>query len=79
MIVPESSIAYRSEVTGVYVVDKKGIPALRQVKVGRQTPEGKVRILAGLDSGEIVAVDPVHAAVLLKTHQQKINEEESHD
>ncbi len=79
LVVPESSIAYRSEVTGVYVVDEKGIPTLRQVKVGRITPEGKVRILAGLDSGEIVAIDPVHAAVLLKTHQQKLNEEASHD
>ncbi|GAA0400950.1 efflux RND transporter periplasmic adaptor subunit [Cocleimonas flava] len=74
LVVPESSVAYRSEVTGVYVVDEKGIPTLRQVRVGRRTPDGKVRILAGLDSGEIVAIDPVHAAVLLKTHQQKLHE-----
>jgi len=79
LVVPASSVAYRSEVTGVYVVDKKGIPTLRQVRVGRQTPDGKVRILSGLDSGEIVAIDPVHAAVLLKTNQLKLNEEASHD
>ena len=79
LVVPASSIAYRSEVTGVYVVDEKGIPTLRQVRVGRQTPDGKVRILSGLDSGEIVAIDPVHAAVLLKINQQKLNEEASHD
>ena len=53
---------------------KKNKLTLRQVKVGRQTPDGKVRILAGLDSGEIVAIDPVHAAVLLKTNQQMLNE-----
>ena len=69
LVVPASSIAYRSEVTGVYVVEENKL-TLRQVKVGRQTPDGKVRILAGLDSGEIVAIDPVHAAVLLKTNQQ---------
>ena len=79
LVVPASSIAYRSEVTGIYVVDEKGLPTLRQVRVGRQTPDGKVRILSGLDSGEIVAIDPVHAAVLLKTNQQKLNEEASHD
>ncbi len=79
LVVPATSIAYRSEVTGVYVVDEKGIPTLRQVRVGRQTPDGKVRILSGLDSGEIVAIDPVHAAVLLKTNQLKLNEEASHD
>ncbi len=79
LVVPESSIAYRSEVTGVYVVNDKGIPILRQVRLGRQTPEGKVRILAGLEPGEVVATDPVHAAVLLKTHRQQLNEETSHD
>jgi multidrug efflux pump subunit AcrA (membrane-fusion protein) len=66
LVVPESAIAYRSEVTGIYVIDDKGIPSLRQVRLGKITNDGKIRILSGLDAGEKIATDPVHAAVYLK-------------
>ncbi len=79
LVVPASAIAYRSEVTGVYVINSNGTPRLRYVRVGSQTPEGTVYILAGLDEGEIVALDPVHAAVVLKTSQQKLKEEASNE
>jgi len=79
LVVPASAIAYRSEVTGVYVINSNGTPRLRHVRVGRQTPEGTVHILAGLDEGEIVALDPVHAAVVLKASQQKLKEEASNE
>lgn len=71
LVVPATAIAYRSEVTGIYVMDKNNIPMLRQVRLGRTTAEGKIRVLAGLSSGETIATDPVHAAVFLKTHRLK--------
>jgi len=65
-VVPASAIAYRSEVTGIHVVDEKGIPVLRQLRLGKMTSDGKIRVLAGLDAGEKIALDPVHAAAELK-------------
>ena len=66
LVVPETAIAYRGEVTGIYVINDKAMPSLRQVRLGKITNDGKIRILAGLDTGEIIATDPVHAAVFLK-------------
>ncbi|MEE9445042.1 MAG: efflux RND transporter periplasmic adaptor subunit [Cocleimonas sp.] len=70
LVVPMSAIAHRSEVTGVYVVDQNSnMPALRQVRLGSITADNKVRVLSGLDEGETIALDPVHAAVYLKQKQ----------
>jgi len=66
LVVPATAVAYRSEVTGLYVIDEKGLPSLRQVRLGKLTNDGKIIILAGLDAGEKIALDPVHAAVYLK-------------
>jgi len=70
LVVPMSAVAHRSEVTGIYVVDQNSnLPALRQVRLGSITVDNKVRVLAGLDEGETIALDPVHAAVYLKQKQ----------
>lgn len=69
LVVPESAVAYRSEVTGIYVVDEAGQPHLRQVRLGNKTGDGKVVVLAGLDEGETVALDPVAAGIYLKRQQ----------
>lgn len=66
LTVPASAIAYRSEVTGVYVVDDEGIPHLHQVRLGRTSGDGKTQILAGLDGGEKIALNPTQAAVYYK-------------
>ena len=66
LVIPESAVAYRSEVTGVYVVDENNVPILRQIRLGKLVSGGKIRVLAGLDEGEQVALDPVHAALNLK-------------
>ncbi len=71
LVVPASAIAYRSEVTGVYVIDENNLPRLRQVRLGKHTADGKIQILSGLSSGEVVAIDPTHAAVYLKTKRLK--------
>ena len=51
----------RAELTGVYVVDAKGVPQLRQVRLGRALGDG-VEVLAGVAAGERVATDPQAAA-----------------
>jgi len=45
----------------VYVVDKQGHPQLRQVRLGRKLGEN-VEVFAGLQAGELVALDPIAAA-----------------
>lgn len=61
VFVPAKAIVRRAEMTGVYVVDAKGKPALRQVRLGRAT-EDSFEVLAGLSAGEQVATDPQAAA-----------------
>ncbi len=60
LLVPGTAIVRRSEVTAVYVVDKDGRPALRQVRTGTRFGD-RVEILAGLAAGEHVALDPLAA------------------
>lgn len=59
--VPAKAVVKRSELLAVYVVNKQGKPQLRQVRLGRKQGE-TVEVLAGLQSGEMVAVDPIAAA-----------------
>ena len=66
LVVPATAIAYRSEVTGVYVMDDDNMPHFRQIRVGKYVSGDKIRVLSGLEAGEKVALDPVHAAVFLK-------------
>lgn len=68
LTVPVAAVVHRSEVTGVYVVDKDGQLSLRHVRLGRRTAD-RVVVLAGLRVGERVALDPVAAGVALK-HQR---------
>jgi len=69
LVIPHDAVAYRSEVTAVYVINQDGIPLLRQVRLGRLTDDDKIVVLAGLEAGEKVAIDPSHAAVFLKQKQ----------
>ena len=62
LLVPADAIVYRSEVTGVYVM-QKDLPQLRQVRIGNRFGD-QIEILAGLDSGERIALDPVAAGIL---------------
>ena len=63
LMVPRSAVVHRSEVTGVYVVDDKGVPRLRQVRLGEAADENYVEVLAGVRPGERVALDPVRAGM----------------
>jgi len=63
LMVPREAVLRRSEVTAVYVVDEKGEPRLRQVRVGTASDEKSVEVLAGLRAGEKVALEPVKAGM----------------
>jgi RND family efflux transporter MFP subunit len=54
--VPRSAVLRRSEVTAVYVLDEKGLPRLRQVRLGERFG-ADVQVLAGLQPGEQVVLD----------------------
>lgn len=61
ILVPAKAVIKRSELMAVYVVDKQGRPQLRQVRLGRQQGEN-IEVFAGLQAGELVALDPIAAA-----------------
>ena len=61
LMVPREAVFRRSEITGVYVVGASGRPQLRQVRIGSAEDSKGVEVLAGVRSGERVALDPVRA------------------
>ncbi len=65
VLIPSSSVVYRGEVTGVYILND-GSVSLRQIRVGRSFASGHIEVLAGLDAGETVAQDPILAGIALK-------------
>ena len=64
LLVPRQAVVRRSEVTAVYVVGADGAPRLRQVRLGEAADEKSVEVLAGLEPGERVALEPVRAGFL---------------
>lgn len=77
--VPEKAVVVRSEVIGVYVINKEGQPSLRQVRLGRKLDNENISILAGLDAGETIALDPVQAAIYLKQQSTQTAENKAHE
>lgn len=75
LTVPQQAVVFRSEVTGVYVVDKDGKLTFRHIRLGEKLADNRVAILAGLDQKEQIAIDPIAAGAALK--QQMQNSEES--
>ncbi len=66
LVVPATALLRRGELTGVYVVTAKGESvqgfALRAVRTGATHGDG-VEVLAGLKTGDQVALDPVRAGL----------------
>ncbi len=70
LAVPEKAVARRGELAGVYRLKGKEIEFL-QVRTGRPLGNGLVEVLAGLQEGDVVALDPLKAAILLKEQHAK--------
>jgi RND family efflux transporter MFP subunit len=60
--VPASALLRRGELTAVYVA-RDGRFTLRAVRVGGETADGRVAVLAGLAAGEAVAMDAQRAGL----------------
>jgi len=65
MRLPSQAIVRRSELQAVYIVKDNNV-SLRQIRLGKTNTDNTVDILAGLDAGEMIALDPVRAGVYLK-------------
>lgn len=74
LLVPAQAVVHRSELTAVYVVKDQHVH-LRQVRIGRRQGDS-VEILAGVNAGEQVALDPIQAGIYLKEQNQKVNREQ---
>lgn len=71
LTVPATAVLRRGEVTAVYVPAGDGRLALRQLRLGDAVGEGEIEVLAGLNDGEQVVLDPVKAAIVLKNAPSK--------
>ncbi|MBL0167752.1 MAG: efflux RND transporter periplasmic adaptor subunit [Propionivibrio sp.] len=67
MTVPAAALVRRGEVAAVYVQNEQGSLSLRQLRLGEVLAGGEIEVLAGLTSGEQVVLDPVKAAIALKS------------
>ncbi len=65
LLIPAQSIVQRSEVIGAYVIDAEQQVSFRQLRTG-VVENDRVEIIAGLDAGETVALNPVQAGIRLK-------------
>lgn len=65
LLVPAAAIVRRSEVSAVYVVAGERVQ-LRQVRLGEAASGDQVEVLAGLEAGERLALEPVKAGIYLK-------------
>jgi len=61
VLVPRSALLRRAELMAVYVLDSKGQPLLRQVRVGKIQGDQQ-EILSGLNAGERLVLNPQAAA-----------------
>jgi len=66
LTIPSSAVLRRSELTAVYVVHKERV-SLRQVRLGTPNGRGQVEVLAGLNPGDVIALDPVKAGIYAKS------------
>ena len=71
MLIPASAVVRRSEVIAVYVVGDNGQIALRQIRLGEAVGQNEIEVLAGLNTGERVALDPIKAGMALAQPAKK--------
>ena len=69
LLLPQAALISRAEVNAVYIVAADGRVSLRQVRPGNRYDD-RIEILAGLDAGESVALDPVRAGIEHKRQQE---------
>ena len=74
LLIPTAALVRRSEVTGAYVVSDDRAVRFRQLRVGNAFGD-QTEVLAGLSDAERVALDPVAAAIYVKSGMAGANEQ----
>jgi RND family efflux transporter MFP subunit len=67
-VIPFNAVAFRGEVTGVYVLLDNKLH-FRHVRLGRRLEDNEVVVVAGVTPGEMVVIDPVAAAIAIKSEK----------
>ncbi|NCA69918.1 MAG: efflux RND transporter periplasmic adaptor subunit [Sphingobacteriia bacterium] len=57
-VIPTTAVRYNGSLPGVYVVNERGEPQLRLIRVGEELSGGMVTVLSGLRAGERVLSNP---------------------
>jgi RND family efflux transporter MFP subunit len=73
LAIPARAVVQRSEVSGIYVMDKSQQLHFRQVRVGPALDDGLIEVLAGLSENETVMLDPASATNLRDSQKQTSN------
>ena len=76
--IPATAVLRRSEVSAVYVIDAQRHISLRQVRLGETDARAQVEVLAGLNSGETIAADPIKAGIYLRNSAQQNGPSQAH-
>jgi RND family efflux transporter MFP subunit len=69
LTIPSRAVVRRSEITAVYVVNKDKV-SLRQI-ASTPNARGQVEVLAGLNPGDLIALEPVKAGIYAKSAANK--------
>ena len=67
--IPTSALIERGELKAVYVLNQQQQPRLRQIRLGKREMQGatsRVEVLAGLEEGEHLVLDPMAALASLE-------------
>ena len=70
VVIPFNSVAFRGEVTAVYVQQGQNL-YFRHVRLGRRLQNNEVVVVAGIAPGELIVTDPVAAAKAIKQKKDK--------
>ncbi|OQW90565.1 MAG: hypothetical protein BWK79_19535 [Beggiatoa sp. IS2] len=68
LLIPASAVAYRSEVRAIYVINEKNQISMRHVRLG-DISQNMIEVLSGLEPEEKIAINPVNAAIALKSQR----------
>lgn len=74
--IPNTAIAQRSEVVGVYLLDEDDRPRFQQVRLGRPVGSDATIVLSGLNKQDRIALDPHAATVALKDRRKAVANDE---
>ncbi|MEZ5585143.1 MAG: efflux RND transporter periplasmic adaptor subunit [Candidatus Competibacteraceae bacterium] len=70
LLTPRKAVVQRGEVSGIYVLHDDRV-SLRQIRPGKSVDTDWLEVLAGLEAGEQVALDPIAAGIYLKEQQPR--------